>query len=51
MVVWEWSRCSPYFLVEWLWFSAIGYFPVFWTTIRAEAKVFFAANSRRNARQ
>ncbi|MFZ3247905.1 MAG: UPF0182 family protein, partial [Pseudolabrys sp.] len=30
------------FLVDWLWFSAIGYFGVFWTTIIAEAKVFFA---------
>ena len=32
------------FLVEWLWFSAIGYFPVFWTTIGAEATVFFAVS-------
>jgi len=30
------------FLVDWLWFSAIGYFGVFWTTIVAEAEVFFA---------
>ena len=30
------------FLVDWLWFSAIGYFGVFWTTIIAEAEVFFA---------
>jgi uncharacterized membrane protein (UPF0182 family) len=30
------------FLVDWLWFSAIGYLDVFWTTIGAEAKVFFA---------
>ena len=30
------------FLVDWLWFSAIGYAPVFWTTIGAEATVFFA---------
>ena len=30
------------FLVDWLWFSAIGYSPVFWTTIGAEATVFFA---------
>ena len=30
------------FLVDWLWFSAIGYFGVFWTTIIAETKVFFA---------
>ncbi len=29
------------FLVDWLWFSAIGYSPVFWTTIGAEATVFF----------
>src|SRR5450830_1965106 len=29
-------------LVDWLWFSAIGYFGVFWTTIVAEAEVFFA---------
>jgi uncharacterized protein len=29
-------------LVDWLWFSAIGYFSVFRTTIIAEAEVFFA---------
>ena len=29
------------FLVDWLWFSAVGYAAVFWTTIRAEAAVFF----------
>ena len=29
------------FLVDWLWFSTIGYSPVFWTTIGAEAAVFF----------
>ena len=29
------------FLVDWLWFSAIGYSPVFWTTFGAEAAVFF----------
>jgi len=28
------------FLVDWLWFSTIGYSPVFWTTIGAEAAVF-----------
>ena len=28
------------FLVDWLWFSAIGYLDVFWTTIGAEAEVF-----------
>ena len=30
------------FLVDWLWFSAIGYLDVFWTTIVAEAEVFIA---------
>ncbi len=30
------------FLVDWLWFSAIGYRTVFWTTIGAKAAVFFA---------
>jgi uncharacterized membrane protein (UPF0182 family) len=30
------------FLVDWLWFSSIGYLQVFWTTIVAEAVVFFA---------
>src|SRR6266545_4366411 len=30
------------FLVDWLWFSTIGYLDVFWTTIVAEAEVFFA---------
>ena len=29
-------------LVDWLWFSSIGYLQVFWTTIGAEAVVFFA---------
>src|SRR6266567_6089115 len=29
-------------LVDWLWFSAIGYLGVFWTTIVAESEVFFA---------
>ena len=30
------------FLVDWLWFSAIGYLSVFWTTIGAKTAVFFA---------
>jgi uncharacterized membrane protein (UPF0182 family) len=30
------------FLVDWLWFSTVGYLDVFWTTIVAEALVFFA---------
>jgi hypothetical protein len=30
------------FLVDWLWFSAIGYLYVFWTIIGAQAGVFFA---------
>src|SRR6478609_5253199 len=30
------------FLVDWLWFSSIGYLQVFWTTIGAKAAVFFA---------
>src|SRR5215472_14527527 len=30
------------FLVDWLWFSTIGYLGVFWTTIAAEAEVFIA---------
>jgi uncharacterized membrane protein (UPF0182 family) len=29
------------FLVDWLWFSSVGYLHVFWTTIFAEAVVFF----------
>jgi uncharacterized membrane protein (UPF0182 family) len=29
-------------LVDWLWFSAIGYLGVFWTTTVAEAEVFIA---------
>jgi uncharacterized protein len=33
------------FLVDWLWFSTIGYLGVFWTTIVAEAEVFFASFS------
>src|SRR5262249_16038554 len=30
------------FLVDWLWFSTMGYLGVFWTTIAAEPEVFFA---------
>ena len=30
------------FLVDWLWFSAVGYLSVFWTIIIAEAEVFLA---------
>jgi uncharacterized membrane protein (UPF0182 family) len=30
------------FLVDWLWFSSIGYLQVFWTTIGAKAIVVFA---------
>jgi uncharacterized membrane protein (UPF0182 family) len=30
------------FLVDWLWFSSIGYLQVFWTTIGAKAAVLFA---------
>ena len=29
------------FLVDWMWFSAIGYSQVFWTTVAAKAAVFF----------
>ena len=29
-------------LVDWLWFSAIGYLYVFWTTIGGQVGVFFA---------
>src|SRR5207247_7365907 len=28
-------------LVDWMWFSAIGYLQVFWTTIGTKAGVFF----------
>jgi uncharacterized membrane protein (UPF0182 family) len=30
------------FLVDWMWFSAIGYSQVFWTTVAAKAAVFLA---------
>jgi uncharacterized membrane protein (UPF0182 family) len=30
------------FLVDWLWFSAVGYFGVFWTIFGAKAVLFFA---------
>jgi uncharacterized membrane protein (UPF0182 family) len=33
-------RLAADFLVDWLWFSAIGYFDVFWTTITVKAEVF-----------
>src|ERR1700751_1473920 len=29
-------------LIDWMWFSSIGYSQVFWTTIAAKAAVFFA---------
>jgi len=29
-------------LVDWLWFSSLGYLQVFWTTVRAEAAIFLA---------
>ena len=29
------------FLVDWLWFSAVGYFDVFWTIFGAKAILFF----------
>src|SRR2546429_9562042 len=29
------------FLVDWLWFSTIGYLGVFWTTISPEGEIFF----------
>ena len=31
------------FLVDWLWFSAVGYLPIYWTTIGAKATVFAIA--------
>jgi uncharacterized membrane protein (UPF0182 family) len=31
------------FLVDWLWFSSVGYLQVFWTTIGAKAAVFVAS--------
>src|SRR3974390_3440828 len=30
------------FLVDWLWFSEVGYLDVFWTTIVAEVAIFIA---------
>jgi len=30
------------FLVDWLWFSSVGYFEVFWTIFRAKALLFIA---------
>ncbi|HEY4986986.1 MAG TPA: UPF0182 family protein, partial [Bradyrhizobium sp.] len=33
------------FLVDWLWFSSVGYLPVFLTTIGAKAGVFFAVST------
>ena len=30
------------FLVDWLWFSALGYFDVFWTILEAKVAVFLA---------
>src|ERR1700704_6798157 len=35
-------RVASDFLVDWLWFSSIGYLQVFWTTIGAKAIVLFA---------
>jgi uncharacterized protein len=33
------------FLVDWMWFSSIGYPQVFWTTIGTKAGVFFVVFS------
>src|SRR6516164_6830280 len=30
------------FVVDWLWFSAVGYLNVFWTIIAAKAELFLA---------
>ena len=30
------------FLVDWAWFSAVGYLSVFWTILGAKAALFFA---------
>src|SRR4030081_2421943 len=35
-------RVASDLLVDWLWFSSIGYLQVFWTTIGAKAVVFLA---------
>src|SRR6478735_852354 len=35
-------RLATGFLVDWLWFSSIGYLPVFLTSIGAQAVVWFA---------
>jgi len=35
-------RLATDLLVDWLWFSSIGYLPVFLTSIGAKAMVFFA---------
>src|SRR5450759_5167650 len=35
-------RLASDFLVDWLWFSSIGYLPVFLTSSGAKAMVFFA---------
>jgi len=35
-------RFATDFLVDWLWFSSIGYLPVFLTSVGAKAAVFFA---------
>jgi uncharacterized protein len=36
-------RVASEILVDWLWFSAVGYLEVFWTSLGAEAAVFAAA--------
>jgi uncharacterized protein len=37
------------FLVDWLWFSSIGYLDVFWTTIVAEAEAVGEKQKSRRA--
>ena len=32
------------FLVDWAWFSAIGYLEVFWTILGSKAVLFFAVS-------
>jgi uncharacterized membrane protein (UPF0182 family) len=41
-IFWSLLRLASDVLVDWLWFSSVGYLQVFWTMLAAEAAVFTA---------
>ena len=43
VICWLMLRVAGDVLVDWLWFSSVGYSQIFWRTLTAEAAIFFAA--------